>query len=120
MENVLIEYLGATEKEDTIVGSRRVWSPGQQRGMPSDVAAKLLFYPDTWRAVGLDAPEPVKPEPEKVKETEVFVAVNLHEMSKSELVNYGHTKFGVKLDKALTAENLRGKLLALQTDRQDD
>jgi len=120
MQNVSIEYLGATEKEDTIAGSRKVWSPGQQRSVPVDVAARLLFYPDTWRAVSPDAPEPVKPQLEKVKEIEPFVAVNFHDMSKSELVKYGHAKFGVKLDKALTAENLRGKLLALQSDRQDD
>lgn len=113
-----IKYLLNYRKQDSITGIGVWWEPGQTRNVSPEAADKLLAYSDTWARAedgaveATDAEEVVLKQDDKPVE-EPLPVIDFHGMSKNELIGFAETNYNEKIDKRMSVENVRHKVMAL-------
>ena len=116
-----VKYIGSGLKIDSISGVGLRWEPGQARNVTAQVAERLLAYTDTWvRQQTEEAPdaEPVGlAEAEKLIE-EPLPVIDFHAMDKKALVEFAEEKYNERLDKRLSEETIRHKVVSLFTQHE--
>lgn len=120
---MLIKYKLDYRKQDSIHGIGLWWEPGQARNVSSEAAEKLLVYTDTWERAEESAVEPVDAEEMALKQDEKPVeeplpVVDFHAMNKKSLVDFAQTKYNEKIDKRLSEEVVRHKVISLFTKNE--
>lgn len=117
-----VKYIAPTAKTDSIAGVGLRWEPGQTRNVSNEMAERLLVFPDTWEMAeehddksAQDAPIGLGQVEKPVDEP--LVIANLHGMTKDQMRAYSEQTFGVKLDRHMTAEDMRIRLHELQSER---
>lgn len=116
-----VEYIGTTAKTDSIDGIGLHWEPGQARDVTGQVAERLLVYSDTWRSAQEKAgfnPEAVDLTPPSKEAEEPLPAVDFHAMDKKAMIDYAERHYGEQLNKRMSEENIRHKLIALFTHHE--
>jgi hypothetical protein len=118
-----VKYIGPCAKTDSIGGIGLSWEPGQARDVTAEVAERLLVYSDTWvreqGGKGSEA-EPVGlAEAEKPVE-EPLPVIDFHAMDKTALVEFAEHKYNERLDKRLSEETIRHKVISLFTKHEMD
>jgi hypothetical protein len=116
-----VKYIGSSVKTDSISGIGLRWEPGQVRNVTSEVAERLLAFTDTWvREQAGKAPD-VEPvglaEAEKPVE-EPLPVIDFHAMDKTALVEFAEDKYNERLDKRLSEETIRHKVITLFTKHE--
>jgi hypothetical protein len=116
-----VKYIGSSVKTDSISGIGLRWEPGQVRNVTAEVAERLLAFTDTWvREQAGKAPdiEPVGlAEAEKPVE-EPLPVIDFHAMDKTALVEFAEDKYNERLDKRLSEETIRHKVITLFTKNE--
>jgi hypothetical protein len=111
-----VQYIGKCNKHDSIRGVGLHWEPGQVRSVTAEVAERLLHYTDTWIKADAEGPKDEQPiglmQEEKPVE-EPLPVIDFHAMDKSALVQFAEREYNVRLDKRLSDESLRHKVIAL-------
>lgn len=110
-----VKYIGTTVKTDSIEGIGLHWDPGQTRSVTAEVAERLLAYPDTWTSVRDKASTggTVGLTPAAKEVEEPLPVVDFHAMNKAAMIEYAERNYGEQLDKRLSEENIRHKVIAL-------
>ena len=116
-----VKYIGSSVKTDSISGIGLRWEPGQVRNVTAGVAERLLAFTDTWvREQAGKAPD-VEPvglaEAEKPVE-EPLPVIDFHAMDKTALVEFAEDKYNEQLDKRLSEETIRHKVITLFTKHE--
>ena len=100
--------------------SKLTWQPGDVKNVSPALAEKLLSYPDTWEKV--EGEEAVGEEiglPEQVKPTEEpLPVIDFHGMNKQAMLEFAETKYNERIDKRLSEESIRHKVIALFTKNE--
>ena len=120
---MLIKYKLDYRKQDSIHGIGLWWEPGQVRNVSPEAAEKLLVYTDTWERAEEAAVEPVDAEEMALKQDEKPVeeplpVVDFHAMNKKSLIDFAQTKYNEKIDKRLSEEVVRHKVISLFTKNE--
>lgn len=115
MKLVKVGYCGKKDEQpDLIAGTGKVWGPGVTHLVTPAQAAILLEHTDSWVHEGeVEVEEPVaKPvtTAKKKEDEEPFANVNLANMTKTQLIQFAHRSFGVKLEDSDTKTVLTGKV----------
>jgi hypothetical protein len=118
-----VKYIGSNVKTDSINGIGLRWEPGQVRNVTAEVAERLLAYTDTWvRGQNEKVPD-IEPlglaEAEKPVE-EPLPVIDFHAMDKTALVEFAEDKYNERLDKRLSEETIRHKVISLFTQHEMD
>ncbi|MBA4141941.1 MAG: hypothetical protein H0X43_02820 [Nitrosospira sp.] len=117
----IVKYIANGVKKDSINGVGFRWEPGQVRSVSAEVAEQLLVYTDTWAEV--EDAEAGNAEPmglaqaEKVIE-EPLPVIDFHAMDKKAMVEFAERKYNERLDKRLSEETIRHKVIALFTKNE--
>jgi hypothetical protein len=118
-----VKYIGASVKTDSISGIGLRWEPGQLRNVTPEVAERLLAYTDTWIREQAGKTPDVEPvglaEAEKPVE-EPLPVIDFHGMDKNALVEFAEDKYNERLDKRLSEETIRHKVISLFTQHEMD
>jgi hypothetical protein len=116
-----VKYIGANVKTDSINGIGLRWEPGQVRNVTAEVAERLLAYTDTWVREQNEKAIDVEPvglaEAEKPIE-EPLPVIDFHAMDKNALVEFAEDKYNERLDKRLSEETIRHKVISLLTQHE--
>jgi hypothetical protein len=116
-----VKYVGASVKTDSISGIGLRWEPGQVRNVTPEVAERLLMYTDTWIREQIGKAPDIEPvglaEAEKPIE-EPLPVIDFHAMDKKALVDFAEDKYNERLDKRLSEETLRHKVISLFTQHE--
>jgi hypothetical protein len=116
-----VKYIGANVKTDSINGIGLRWEPGQVRNVTAEVAERLLAYTDTWVREQTEKAPNVEPvglaEAEKPIE-EPLPVIDFHGMDKKMLVEFAEDKYNERLDKRLSEETIRYKVISLFTQHE--
>lgn len=122
-----IKYIGKCVKTDSILGVGLHWTPGQVRNVTPEMAERLLRFSDTWEKVppvvdmtthfyeeeiGLSQAEKPVEEPLPV--------IDFHAMDKDSLGQFAEREYNVRLDKRLSVESMRHKVIALFGQHQSE
>lgn len=117
-----VRYIAQGVKTDSIRGVGLRWEPGQVRTVSPEMAERLLFFTDTWvkdeskgddtQPIGLTADEKAAEEPMPV--------VDFHAMDKQAMLDYASREFNIKMDKRISEENIRHKIIGLFTQHHMD
>ena len=116
-----VKYIGTTPKTDSIDGIGLPWEPGQARSVSAEVAERLSAYPDTWTTVASPAPassEPIHLAPPVKEVEEPLPVIDFHAMDKDAMIDYAERHYGERLDRRLSKENIRHRLIGLFTRRE--
>ncbi len=114
-----VKYIGKCNKTDSITGVGLHWEPGQIHNVTAELAERLLRYADTWEKVETVVSVMKQPEEEiGLSETEKpteepLPVIDFHAMDKASLVQFAEREYNERLDKRLSAESLRHKVIAL-------
>lgn len=111
-----IQYIGKCNKHDSVRGVGLHWEPGQVRSVTVEVAERLLHYKDTWAMVEGNAPQdepPIGLDKEDKPTEEPLPVIDFHAMDKASLVQFAEREYNERLDKRLSEESLRHKVIAL-------
>jgi hypothetical protein len=116
-----VKYIGSNVKRDSINGIGLRWEPGQVRNVTAEVAERLLAYTDTW--VGAQNEKASDVEPLGLAEAETPVeeplpVIDFHAMDKTALVEFAADKYNERLDKRLSEETIRHKVISLFTQHE--
>jgi hypothetical protein len=118
-----VKYIGANFKTDSISGIGLHWEPGQVRNVTAEVAERLLAYTDTWVREQTKKAADVEPiglaKAEKPVE-EPLPVIDFHGMDKNALVEFAEHKYNERLDKRLSEETIRHKVISLFTQHEMD
>jgi hypothetical protein len=118
-----VKYIGSNFKTDSINGIGLHWEPGQVRNVTAEVAERLLAYTDTWVREQTKKAADVEPiglaEAEKPVE-EPLPVIDFHGMDKNALVEFAEDKYNERLDKRLSEETIRHKVISLFTQHEMD
>jgi hypothetical protein len=111
-----VQYIGKCNKHDSVRGVGLHWEPGQVRSVTVEVAERLLHYKDTWAMVdgneSQDEP-PIGLDKEEKPTEEPLPVIDFHAMDKASLVQFAEREYNERLDKRLSEESLRHKVIAL-------
>lgn len=114
-----VKYIGKCNKTDSIIGVGLSWEPNQIRNVTPELAERLLRYSDTWEKV-VSVVSVMKQDEEEIglsvsdKPTEEpLPVIDFHAMDKASLVQFAEREYNVRLDKRLSDESLRHKIIAL-------
>lgn len=116
-----VKYIGMTAKTDSIDGIGLHWEPAQTRSVTAKVAERLLVHPDTWVSAedqAVASAEPVDLAPPVKEAEEPLPAVDFHAMDREAMIGYAERHYGERLDRRLSDENIRHKLISLFTQRE--
>lgn len=116
-----VQYIGGIAKTDSIEGIGLHWEPGQARSVSAEVAERLLAYPDTWTMVAspaLASSEPIHLAPPVKEVEEPLPVIDFHAMDKDAMIDYAEHRYGERLDRRLSKENIRHRLIGLFTQRE--
>lgn len=114
-----VKYIGKCNKTDSITGSGLHWEPGQIRNVTPELAERLLRFTDTWEKVEAVVSVMTQPEEEigltqaEKPVEEPLPVIDFHAMDKASLVQFAEREYNVRLDKRLSDESLRHKVIAL-------
>lgn len=113
-----VKYLLDYRKLDSITGVGLWWEPGQVRNVSPEMAERLLGYSDTWAKVDSAAVKPVDAEEIGLKQDEKPVeeplpVVDFHAMNKKSLLDWAEMKYNERIDKRLSEESIRHKVIAM-------
>ncbi|PTR16252.1 MULTISPECIES: hypothetical protein [unclassified Nitrosospira] len=116
-----VKYIGSSVKTDSISGIGLRWEPGQVRNVTAEVAERLLAFTDTW--VREQAGKALDVEPVGLAEAEKPVeeplpVIDFHAMDKTALVEFAEDKYNERLDKRLSEETIRHKVITLFTKHE--
>jgi hypothetical protein len=118
-----VKYIGSNFKTDSISGIGLHWEPGQVRNVTAEVAERLLAYTDTWVREQTEKAADVEPvglaEAEKPVE-EPLPVIDFHGMDKNALVEFAEDKYNERLDRRLSEETIRHKVISLFTQHEMD
>lgn len=111
-----IKYIGKCDKHDSVLGVGLHWTPGQVRNVTAEVAERLLHFSDTWKkvesTVDVDVEE-IGLSTASTPTEEPLPVIDFHAMDKASLVQFAEREYNVRLDKRLSDESLRHKVIAL-------
>lgn len=102
------------------------WEPGQIRNVTPELAERLLRFTDTWEKVESVVGVLKQPEEEiglsqaEKPVEEPLPVIDFHAMDKASLVQFAEREYNVRLDKRLSDESLRHKVIALFGQRQSE
>lgn len=111
-----VTYIGrrATYREGAY-GSGVVWTQGETKAVPDDLAGKLLKHPDVY-VLGEKPTDTVTlpaPEKEDAEERDQEVLDSIKRMEKDALAQFAKTHFNVDLDKRKGVEKLRSEVTVM-------
>lgn len=113
-----VRYIAKGARLDSVRGVGLMWEPGQVRNVTADVAERLLPFADMWERV--EAPdEPGQKEgeiglsQEEKPAEEPLPVIDFHGMDKAALINFAETNYGAKLDKRMSEDATRHRVIAL-------
>jgi hypothetical protein len=116
-----VKYIGSSAKTDSIYGIGLRWEPRQVRNVTAEVAERLLAYTDTWvREETEKAPDadPVGLAVVEKPVEEPLPVIDFHAMDKKALVEFAEHKYNERLDKRLTEDTIRHKVISLFTKNE--
>jgi hypothetical protein len=110
-----VQYIGKCNKQDSIRGIGLYWEPEQVRNVTPEVAERLLHYRDTWVKVEAETEggEPIGLTPDEKPAEEPLPVIDFHVMDKASLVQFAEREYNERLDKRLSEDSLRHKVIAL-------
>lgn len=121
-----VKYIGKCDKHDSVLGVGLHWTPGQVRNVTAEVAERLLRFTDTWEKIESVVGVLKQPEEEiglsqaEIPAEEPLPVIDFHAMDKTALVQFAEREYNVRLDKRLSDESLRHKVIALFGQRQSE
>jgi hypothetical protein len=115
-----IQYIGKCSKQDSIRGVGLHWEPGQVRNVSLGVAERLLAFKDTWVLVGESTGEEIGLITEEKPAEEPLPVIDFHAMDKASLVKFAEREYNERIDKRLSEESIRHKVIAFFGKHQAD
>lgn len=104
--------------------TKLTWQPGDVKNLEPALAEKLLSYADTWERADEPASASVSeeiglPTGEKPVE-EPLPVIDFHAMDKGAMLEFAEKRYNERIDKRLSEESIRHKVIALFTQHEMD